>query len=183
MYEQLNYVPTQVADIYAASTQRTRTMLYVVGGILFAVLIYWLVVRYIGKNISSGKAYIDNQTPPQNGSSTSTTGQNNGGNTTSTTPEDPFMYANELNLKLTSTWLGVCAAPDEVCYRLMKLANGDDNFKIAVGRAYQSSQGTKLSEAISKNPCCCTDSLCGYRYTKFVMNKQGLISKLQSMGY
>lgn len=172
--------------MYAGASQNTKVVVWLIGGVLFAVLIYWLVVRYIGKNVSSGKPYVDPQSTPTGGT---TTGSNNGGTTQqppySISTEDPFKFANELQLKLEDSWFGICSTPDDTCYRLQKLANGGDAFIQSVGRAYQSSFSKKLSAAIGTNPCGCTPigSATWGRQTNYPIDKKALANRLVAFGY
>lgn len=187
MTQQIMVAPEQVAGWYAANAAgRTRTALWIVGSIILAVLVYWVVVNYIGKNYSSGKSFKD--TPPPLPQNANTSGSNVGNVGSEAYPEDPFKYANELHLRLVpfDLWYWyepVCAGPDDLCYRLQKMQKSGDGFIAAVGRAYLSSNGKKLSDAIKKNPCGCVESCLTCRTTKYQIDKNGLIGKLASFGY
>ena len=173
MFQSISY---SISAWFNAQTPRNRLIIAVVGILAAAMFLYWFFVRFVGKNMSSGKSFKDMGVP----SSSSST----------TTPEPTFsdspqLFANELIVALEYTWaLGyVCGNPDNLCYRLQSLANGSDAYIRAVGKAYSGASVTTLSDAIQKNPCECLKSCWTCRTTKYPANKIALVSKLKTLGY
>jgi hypothetical protein len=166
-----------VSAWYNEQSARTRVITAVVGLLAVAMFLYWFFVRYVGKNMSSGKSFKDTGAPVDT-KSTSTYVE-------PTFSDSPQLFANELMVALEYTWaLGfVCGNPDNLCYRLQSLANGSDDYVRAVGKAYSGASVTTLSDAIQKNPCECLKSCWTCRTTKYPANKAALVSKLKSFGY
>lgn len=164
-----------LANFYGNQSENNKLLLKVGGVIALALLIYWFVVRYTGKNMTKGKSFNDANGSPFNNGTTVNTGPSN---------NQSLLLANELAIALDYTWGfgSVCGDPDNICEKLQRVNNGDDNLKKAVGQAYQNANGKLLSEAVKANPCCCTKSSWTCRDTKFPLDKTKLIQKLQNLG-
>ena len=165
---------------YNAQTPRTRIITAVLGALAVVMFLYWFFVRFVGKNMSSGKSFKDTSIPTGTGTNT--------GTGTSVQPnftDSPQLFANELMVALEYTWGfgSICGNPDNLCYRLQKLAGSSDEYIRSVGKSYSGASTQSLSQAIQKNPCECLASCWTCRTTKYPANKTGLISKLQQFGF
>lgn len=161
---------------YKSQTWRTQMIVAVVGVLAIVMFLYWFFVRFVGKNMSDGKSFVDN---------TSSTKTNTGSGSAPNFQDSPQLFASELMTALEYTWgFGfVCGNPDNLCYRLNSLLNKGDDYIKAVGRDYGSISSMPLSEAIKNNPCECLASCWTCRTTKYPANKAALIQKLQQFGY
>ena len=167
---------------YNTQSPRTRLIVAIVGILSVVMFLYWFFVRFVGKNMSSGKSFKDTSNSTQ---TTQNSTQNSSSSTSANFKDTPQLFASELMVALEYTWAFglVCGNPDNICYRLSSLLNQSDDYIRAVGKAYSTTSTMTLSQAIQNNPCECLASCWTCRTTKYPANKASIISKLQQFGY
>jgi hypothetical protein len=160
---------------FAEQDAKTKMFLMLGGGLIVFLVVYWFIVRFTGKNMSKGTSFNDSKTTPW---------QSGGGGGLTMNDNQSQLLANEIALALDYTWGfgNICGDPDNICEKLQRLINGNDDFKRTVGKAYQNANGKNLSQAIKDNPCGCTKAAWFGRDTKFPVDKNMLIQQLQKLG-